>query len=317
MQSPLAPILDITNDFFGHRITVKGGGKESAAVDLQGTLPEYEQTGAWQVAEGRFFTQQENDRRLEVCVIGSAIAEQFFAGGSALDQSLTIGGREFRVAGVLEKRDQFFSGGEASNDQNNIIFMPFAIAMQLKPAADNVYILAVAKPEMLSSAIDQVTDLLRIRRKVPFGQPDNFGLATADSIIETFRAITFGVAAAMVAISSIGLVVGGIGVMNMMLAGVTERTREIGVRKAIGARRRDILWQFLIEAMMLTGSGGVIGLFIGWLLTLVVKLILPSYVPVWAPAIGFASSVGIGLLFGVWPAWKAARLDPIAALRHE
>ncbi|MFN7931246.1 MAG: FtsX-like permease family protein [Blastocatellia bacterium] len=160
-----------------------------------------------------------------------------------------------------------------------------------------------------------MTDTLRIRRKVPFGAPNNFGLSTADSIIETFRSITFGVAIAMVAISSVGLMVGGIGVMNIMLVSVTERTREIGIRKAIGGRRRDIMWQFLIEAMTLTGMGGLVGLLIGWATTLLIKLIVPSYVPVWAPLVGLISSVGIGLVFGLWPAWKAARLDPIEALR--
>jgi ABC-type antimicrobial peptide transport system permease subunit len=312
-----APILDITNDFFGHKITVKGGGKESAAVDLQGTAPEYEKTGVWRLAAGRFFTRQENDNHNKVCVIGSAIESQFFPYAAAIGRFLTIGGREFRVVGVLEKRDQFFGGGEASNDQNNIVLMPFSVAQQLKPTADNVYIIAVAREGMLSQAIDQVTDLLRIRRKVPYNQPNNFGVSTADSIIKTFREITFGVAIIMFTISSVGLIVGGVGVMNIMLVSVTERTREIGIRRSLGARRRDILWQFLIEAMMLTGAGGALGLIVGWLLTLLVKEVLPSYVPIWAPVAGFVMSVAIGLVFGIWPAWKAARLNPIVALRHE
>ena len=218
---------------------------------------------------------------------------------------------------MLEKREQLFGGGEGSNDQNNIIFVPYSIAKKLKPNAEDVYILAIAEPGMLVQAKDQITELLRVRRQVPFNQENNFGVSTADSMIETFRSITLGVAIAMVAISSVGLMVGGIGVMNIMLVSVTERTREIGIRKAIGGRRRDIMWQFLIEAMTLTGMGGLIGLIIGWLLTLVIKLILPSYVPLWAPIAGFVSSVGIGLIFGLWPAWKAAQLDPIVALRYE
>src|SRR5204863_9907948 len=156
-----------------------------------------------------------------------------------------------------------------------------------------------------------------VRRQVPYGKPDNFGIETTESLISSFHAITGGIAIGMVVISSVGLMVGGIGVMNIMLVSVAERTREIGVRKAIGARRKDILWQFLIEAMTLTGFGGFMGLAIGWLLTLLVKLLMPSYVPWCAPAAGFLASVGIGMIVGLWPAWKAARLDPIESLRYE
>ncbi|MGA1367214.1 MAG: ABC transporter permease [Blastocatellia bacterium] len=311
------PLLNITNDYFGKKISVKAMGKESAAVSLQGTLSEYEQTGIWVISAGRFFTRLENERRENVCVIGATVAEQYFALLNPLDRLLTIGGREFRVVGVLEKREQLFGGGEGSNDENNVIFVPYTVAVKLKPNAEDVFILAIARAGMMQQAMNQVTELLRVRRQVALDKPNNFGIATADSIIDTFRSITFGVAIAMVAISSVGLLVGGIGVMNIMLVSVTERTREIGIRKAIGGRRRDIMWQFLIEAMTLTGMGGLIGLVIGWLATLIIKLILPSYVPLWAPVVGLLSSVGIGLIFGLWPAWKASSLDPIVALRYE
>ncbi len=312
-----APMLNISNDFFGRRIAVKGGGKESSAVQLQGTTAEYEQAGIWIMQAGRFFTKEEDERKAEVCVVGASVVDNFFPFGSPLDKTIELGGTDFRIVGVLEKREQLFGGGDGQNDQNNIIFMPFSVAHKLKPRAEDLFILAVAKQGMLRTAMDQVTDSLRVRRQVSFGAPNNFGISTADSIIETFRSITFAIAIAMVAISSVGLLVGGIGVMNIMLVSVTERTREIGIRKAIGGRRRDIMWQFLIEAMTLTGMGGLIGLLIGWATTLLIKLFVPSYVPLWAPVLGLISSVGIGLLFGLWPAWKAARLDPIEALRYE
>ena len=310
------PFLDITNNFFGQKLMVSSPGKTSANVALQGTLPDFERAGTQIVNEGRFFTEFENDNNEEVCVVGSAIAEDFFPYSSATGQTLSIGGNEFRVVGVLEKREQFLLGG-GGDDQNAVIYMPFNMARKLKPTADDVYILAVARAGMMDEAQDQITDMLRVRRQVPFGKPDNFGLQTAELFLSNFRSILSGVAIAMVVISSVGLMVGGIGVMNIMLVSVTERTREIGVRKAIGARRSDILWQFLIEAATLTGFGGLVGLTIGWLLTFLLRLVLPSYVPLWAPIGGFVASVGIGLIFGIWPAWKAARLDPIESLRYE
>ena len=310
------PFIDITSNFFGQKLQVSGGGKTSANVALQGTLPDFEKAGTQVISEGRFFSQIENDTNQNVCVVGSKVADDFFRFQSPVENTIKIGAEEFRVVGVLQKREQFlFSGG--SDDQNNVIYMPYNVARKLKPNSDDVYILAVAKPGVMPEAMDQVTDMLRVRRQVPFGAPDNFGIETTESFIRTFHSITGGIAIAMVVISSVGLMVGGIGVMNIMLVSVTERTREIGVRKAIGARRKDILVQFLIEAMTLTGFGGLVGLGIGWLLTLLVKLIMPSYVPLWAPAAGFFASVGIGVVFGLWPAWKAAKLDPIESLRYE
>ena len=310
------PFLDITNNFFGQKLMVTANGKSSAAIQLQGTLPDYERAGVEIVSEGRYFTEFENETNQQVCVIGAAVAENFFPFGSPLEKTLEIGGNEFRVLGVLEKRESFLFGG-GSDMQNNVIYMPYNVARKLKPSADDVFIMAVARAGMMEQAKDQITDMLRVRRQVGFGEKDNFGMATADSVLDQFRSILFGVAIAMVVISSVGLMVGGIGVMNIMLVSVTERTREIGIRKAIGARRRDILWQFLIEAMTLTGVGGLIGLGLGWATTFLIRLIVPSYVPLWAPVGGFVASVGIGLIFGLWPAWKAARLDPIEALRYE
>jgi putative ABC transport system permease protein len=310
------PFLDITNNFFGGRLTVSGGGKTSAGVALQGTLPEFEKAGTQVISEGRFFTQTENDTNQNVCVVGSKVADDFFKFGSPVDQTIKIGEQEFRVVGVLQKREQFlFSGG--SDDQNNVIYVPFSVAQKLKPNADDIYILAVGRPGMMEEAQDQVRDMLRVRRQVSFADPDNFGMQTSESVLDNFRSITGGLAIAMVVISSVGLMVGGIGVMNIMLVSVTERTREIGVRKAIGAKRSDIMWQFLIEAATLTGLGGVVGLSIGWSITFLLRIFLPSYVPLWAPIGGFVASVGIGLIFGLWPAWKAARLDPIESLRYE
>ena len=312
------PFLDISNNFFGQKILVTGkNGKTSSSVQLNGTLPDIERTTTEVLLEGRWFTQSENDNNADFCLIGSSVVENYFPYGSPIGQTIEIGGREFRVVGILEKKEQMFGGGSANNDQSNTIYMPMGAARRLKPNADDLFILAVAREGFLTEAKDQVQDLLRVRRKVKYGEPNNFAMETAASLVEQFQSITAGVALAMVVISSVGLMIGGIGVMNIMLVSVTERTREIGIRKAIGAKQSDILLQFLIEAATLTGFGGLVGLLIGWALTFLIALVFPSYVPLWAPIVGFFASVGIGIIFGLFPAWKAARLDPIESLRYE
>ncbi len=312
------PFLDVSNNFFGAKLLVTGkNGKTSTAVQLQGTLPEIEKTTTEVLIDGRWFSRSESDAKANVCLVGSTVVETYFPYESPIGESLDIGGAPFRIIGVLEKREQLFGGGGGNNDQSNVIYMPLGAALKLKPNADDLFILAVANEGMLDKAKDDVADLLRIRRKVPFDKKNNFSMETAASLIDQFKSITAGVALAMIVISSVGLMIGGIGVMNIMLVSVTERTREIGIRKALGAKQRDILLQFLIEAATLTGFGGLLGLLIGWLLTLLVKIVLPSYVPWWAPVAGFFASVGIGIIFGLFPAWKAARLDPIEALRYE
>lgn len=312
------PFLDVSNNFFGQKTLVTGqNGKTSSAINLTGTSPDIDKTTSETLISGRWFNETESEDKANVCLIGSSVVEAYFPFGDPVGQTLEIGGTEFRVIGTLEKKEQLFGGGGGNNDQSNIIYMPLGTALKLKPSADDLFILAVANEGQLDRAKDEVEDLLRVRRQVPLQQKNNFSMATADSIVESFNSMIAGTALAMIFISSIGLMIGGIGVMNIMLVSVTERTREIGIRKAIGARRIDILLQFLIEAATLTGMGGLLGLLIGWLLTLLIQLVFPSYVPWWAPPLGFGASIMIGVVFGVYPAWKAASLDPIESLRYE
>jgi putative ABC transport system permease protein len=296
---------------------VRYQNEELYVTQVQGTLPEYERMAAVHVSEGRFFNETENQHRSDICVIGADIADKFFPHLRALDKEILVNEKPFTVIGVLEKQERVFGGENDGSNQNRAVYVPYETMHKMYPAEKDVFVMAQAQEGKMSQAEDEVRQLLRRRREVPYEKDDNFGISSPEAITEQFHQITGGIAMLMFAISSVGLLIGGIGVMNIMLVSVTERTREIGVRKAIGARRRDILRQFLIEAIALTGSGGLLGIFIGWLLSLLINLILPVYVPTWAPIVGLGFSVFIGLVFGMWPAMKASRLNPIEALRYE
>ena len=299
------------------RVKIRHKDTEMVNATVQGTFPAFFRMGTTEVTEGRFFTDGENIARADVCVIGRDVANTLFPNLNALDREISIQGRVFKVLGVLKTRDLFLTPADDPGNENKAVYIPYETMRKMYPNVKENFIIATAKPGRLDEAVDQIRQTLRQQRKVAYSQPDNFGVQTSKGIIEQFGAITGGIFLLMVVISSVGLLIGGIGVMNIMLVSVTERTKEIGVRKALGAKRRDIIQQFLVEAATLTGLGGLLGILFGWGVAELVKLYMPTFVPLWAPLVGFGVSVALGVGFGLWPAWKAARLDPIEALRYE
>lgn len=315
--APFMTPVDFMQGPMAERTKVRYQNTEMVNATVQGTLPSYFEMGTCEVSEGRFFTEAENATRADVCVIGRDVANTLFPNLNAIDREILTNGRNYRVIGVLRERDNFLTPAEDPGNENKAVYLPYDTIRKIYPQVKENFLMVQARAGLMEKAVDEIRQVLRKRRHVPYDEPDNFGIATSEDIITQFSAITGGVFLLMVAISSVGLLIGGIGVMNMMLVSVTERTKEIGVRKAIGARRRDIVVQFLVEAATLTGLGGLLGIILGWGTAELVKLILPTFVPLWAPLAGFIVSVALGIGFGLWPAWKAARLDPIEALRYE
>jgi putative ABC transport system permease protein len=284
-------------------------------IELNGTDESYIAGGNEKMKLGRFFTDGESQHRQPVVVIGEDLQKALFASEDPLDKWIDVDGHQFEVLGVLARPSASIPGQE-----DRRVLLPYFTMHKMFPTARNNMIVFVAKQGKLAAAIDEVAVVLRQQRRVPLNKPDNFWISTGEQMIDQFRDITSMVALVLVVLSSIGLLVGGIGVMNIMLVSVTERTREIGIRKAVGAKRTDIIAQFLTEAVVLTVLGGLLGMVFGWLISLLSRLFFPSLptaVPLWTVVMGLAVSVGVGLFFGVWPATKAAGLDPVEALRYE
>jgi putative ABC transport system permease protein len=266
--------------------------------------------------EGRHLTASEIEHSARVCVLGFETAETLFPHMSPVGKQIRVGPEEFTVVGVLSKRGQIFG-----QSRDNLVAIPITTLMKTFPyEKDSLEIGLVPKdPDTIQETIEQVTAVLRIRRKVPVGKPNDFSIFTQDTMLDLYNQITGAAYLVMIVISSIGLLVGGIGVMNIMLVSAKERTREIGIRKALGARSNDILKQFLIEAMVLTGVGGLLGTAVGFGVALLVRAAtpLPASVTLWSVALGLFVSVSVGLFFGIFPARKAAAVDPIVSLRYE
>jgi len=299
---------------------VRRGAYRAKNVILQGNSPSINRIFDMKIQFGRPFDQNDTDHRTPVVMLGYDTARILFPENAAnsIGQEVTLNGQLFTVIGTMEKRKQGISGG--ANPEDNIAVMPVTTLRKLYPNKKDYVIFAKASdPKMVSEAVEEMRELLRRKRRLSSDKPDDFALFTSDYFLDLWNKISGLVFLLMFAVASVGLIVGGIGVMNIMLVSVTERTREIGVRKAIGARRKSILAQFLIEAVTLSAIGGVIGVIFGSGLTLLLRygLSVPATLSIFWIVTALVLCAFIGIGFGVYPAWKAARLDPVEALRYE
>jgi putative ABC transport system permease protein len=307
MDPDTRPVPDVAR-YSNHEIT---------NLDYSGTTAAWQDVYNARVIQGRFFTEFEDEHREDVAVIGYDIDKNFFPAHDGMGKTIIVNGVSYRVIGVLDKRKgQLFKDDSA----DRTVKVPYHTYRKHYPANDEVFIGAEAYPGFKDAAEDEIRGLLRRRRNVPFNKSDNFGMTSAEAIADNFRQIMSTVALMTIVVSSIGLLVGGVGVMNIMLMSVTERTHEIGVRKAIGARRGDVVRQFLTEAVVLTGLGGLAGVLVGVGAAAALPLAFPSMptsVPIWAVVSAVLMAMSVGLFFGMYPAIKASRLDPVEALRYE
>jgi putative ABC transport system permease protein len=290
-------------------------GNESRRPDLVGVLPDYQVVNNITCEQGRFISEIDHHFRRMVCVLGPDVAEVLFPSLDPLLKDILVNNHRFTVIGVAERREAIL--GES---QDNYILLPYNTFAKLHPWEEGLWLACAAESaEKMELAIDQITDVMRRQRGLAYDEENDFAVFTQESLMDIYRQITGVIYIAMTVISSIGLMVGGVGVMNIMLVSVTERTREIGIRKAIGARRANIVWQFLIEAMTLSGVGGFVGIVFGLGLAFLIKAMdwLPAGVSLPWVIIGFSVAVSVGLIFGIYPAYRAARVDPIVSLRYE
>jgi putative ABC transport system permease protein len=297
-------------------VAVKYGTKKEDGTTLDGDMPSVTDVYDLNLKDGRFFTDGDVERAANVVVLGNDTADDLFGTLSPIGKDVTIAGMVFTVVGVMDKQKQAFGGGK--NPEDNKAFFPVTTFHKIHPEVLDYWISLKFDDQKNKALVqDELTELLRRRRKVANAAPDNFAIFGTDTLTRLWDQITFGLFGLMLSLSAVGLLVGGVGVMNIMLVSVTERTREIGVRKAIGASKQTILTQFTLEAITLCAVGGLIGVIFGSAVGLAVRLVFPSLLsPVWM-AVAFISSCGIGLVFGIYPAWKAANLNPIDALRYE
>jgi len=300
-------------------VSVKYNGKKVAGAILQGSTAQIADVSDFTLGEGRFFTDEEDKRHAKVVILGHDTWESLFGEEDAVGKEVNIETGLYTVIGVVAKRKQPFGGGKNPND--NAAYFPYGTFENLHPEQKDVWIsVKFDDPKNKALVQEEIRELLRVRRKVPVEKEDNFEIFGPDSLSRLWDQLTWGLRLFMLAVSSVGLMVGGVGVMNIMLVSVTERTREIGIRKALGATKKTILTQFTTEAVTLCAVGGIIGVVVGAVITYIVYFLpigLPASLSTFWVLFGFGVACTIGLLFGIYPAWKAANLDPIEALRYE